>query len=108
MAKNDQNQGDEKKFGAPADQLSEEAYADSLSAPHPDAANYVLQPTSYPIPEPMGDVPEGRFQEEVLKGSDDEKSGAVDAHPAENQPRYGVRAESDSSGSSASSDKGKK
>jgi hypothetical protein len=74
---------------------------------HPDAAFYVLQPTSQPIPEHMGDVPEGRFQEEVLKGSEEEDSSTYsnDAHPAENQPRYGVRAEdSDSS----SSDKGKK
>jgi hypothetical protein len=98
MAKNEQNQGEDKKFGAPADQLSEEAMAQAQSAPHPDAANYVLQPTSHPIPDSMGDVPEGRFQEEVLKGSDEEKSGAVDAHPAENQPRYGVTAEDSGKG----------
>jgi hypothetical protein len=104
MAKND-NSGDDKKFGAPADALSEEAMAASMSAPHPDAASYVLQPTSHPIPDSMGDVPEGRFQEEVLKGSDDAKSEAVDAHPAENQPRYGVRAEDDSSSSSSKGSK---
>lgn len=90
MAKKD---NDEQKFGAPADQLAEEAYVAGTSAPHPDAANYVLQPTSAEIPAAMGNVPDGRFLEEVLKGSDEAKGDAVDAHPAENQPEYGVKAE---------------
>lgn len=84
---------EDKKFGAPADSLAEEAYASASSAPHPDAANYVLQETSAEIPAYMGNVPEGRFLEEALKGSDEAKSGAVDAHPEENQPEYGVKAE---------------
>lgn len=63
-----------------------------VPAPHPDAANYVLQPTSEKLNvEVMGDIPPDRFQEEVLKS--EAKSGAVDAHPPENQPAYGIPAE---------------
>lgn len=58
-----------------------------VPAPHPDAAHYVLQPTSEKLNvDVVGDMPKDRFQEEVLKGSDEAKSGAVDAHPPENQP----------------------
>jgi hypothetical protein len=58
-----------------------------VPAPHPDAAQYALQPTSEKLNvDVVGDMPKDRFREEVLKGSDEAKSGAVDAHPPENQP----------------------
>lgn len=85
MAKDDQRE-----------QQAPEAAAEEqlVAAPHPDAAAYVLQPTSATIPEAMGNVPDGRFLEEVLRGSEEENSGAsFDAHPEENQPAYGVKAE---------------
>lgn len=63
-----------------------------VPAPHPDAAAYVLQPTSEKLNiDVVGDVPPERFQEQVLKS--DAKSGAVDSHPEENQPAPGVPAE---------------
>lgn len=79
---------DELLFGRNPDEISELAF-EGVPAPVADAKNYVLQPTSADIPEAMatmGKVPKDRFQEQVLKGSDEVKSGAEDAHPEENQP----------------------
>lgn len=67
-----------------------------VPAPHPDAAAYVLQPTSQKLTvDVVGEIPPNRFQEEVLKGSDEEDSStpSTDAHPVENQPAYGVTQE---------------
>lgn len=74
---------------------SQAAPEEVVAAPIPDASAYVLQPTSYDLPErmkTMGDVPEGRFMEEVVRGSDEENSSTPswDAHPKENQPALGV------------------
>lgn len=79
-------------------QAQEEAAAVVQPAPNPDASFYVVQPTEYPIPDRLavqGDMPEGRFTEEVLKGSDEENSGtsSEEAHPPENRPVYGVTEE---------------
>jgi len=85
-----------KSEGQSQDQAQGEAEEQIVAAPHPDAANYVLQPTSQPLNiEVVGDLPEGRFMEEVLKGSDEEDSSTPswEAHPPENQPAYGVKAE---------------
>lgn len=90
MAKNDNKdaQASTQEQQAPVVHTDEVA-----AAPHPDAAYYVLQPTSAEIPPAMGNVPEGRFMEEVHKDADEAKSSAVEAHPAENQPVFGVKAE---------------
>lgn len=76
---------DEMMFGMKSDELSELAL-EGGGAPPVDAKHYVLQPTSAELPPALQGAPEGRFQEQVLKGSDEAKEGAVDAHPAENQP----------------------
>lgn len=81
---------DEMLFGLKKDELSELAFEGGF-APVADAKHYVLQPTSADLPEAFGNnVPKERFQEQVLKSSDEAKSGAVDSHPVENQPPMGV------------------
>jgi hypothetical protein len=58
-----------------------------------DASNYVTQPTSYEIPEHMqvrGEMPDNRFTEEVLKGSEEDFGDGEESHPLENQPVMGV------------------
>lgn len=70
-----------------------EAEAPLVEAPTPDASNYVVQPTSYVLPaqvQAKGGVPEGRFTEEVLKGSDEDFGGGEEAHPEENQAVPGI------------------
>jgi hypothetical protein len=52
--------------------------------PHPDASAYVLQPVRGI--EDMGTIPEDRFMEQVLKGSDEDRGDGVEAHPNENRP----------------------
>lgn len=64
-----------------------------VAAPTPDASQYVVQPTSYVLPvqaQAKGGVPEGRFTEEVLKGSDEDFGGGEEAHPEENQAVPGI------------------
>lgn len=64
-----------------------------IPAPTPDAAQYVVQPTSYVLPvqaQAKGGVPEMRFSEEVLKGSDEDFGGGQPSHPEENQPVPGI------------------
>lgn len=66
-----------------------------VEAPVRDAAHYVVQPTSYKLPSHMqvrGEMPDGRFTEEVLRGGDEEDSSTSswDAHPEENQPVPGI------------------
>lgn len=58
-----------------------------------DGAAYVLQSTSYKLrgdANVVGDVPEERFMEEVLRDSDEAKNPIRDAHPKENQPVPGI------------------
>lgn len=85
MAKKD----DELLFGRKREEISE-LMLEGTGASLPDVKHYVNQPTSARIPAVMGNVPEGRFQEQVVKGSDEAKADAVDAHPVENQPAMGV------------------
>ena len=80
MAKNDNKQ--DTKYGAPADSLASDAYPAITT--EPDAKFYAIQDTSEPLDPAMGDVPAGRFQEQVLKT--DASSGAEDNHPVENRP----------------------
>ena len=63
-----------------------------------DAKNYVVQPTSYEIPAHMqvrGEMPDYRFTEEVLKGSDEDFGDGDEAHPDENQPVMGISEDDD-------------
>lgn len=58
-----------------------------------DAALTVTQPTSYRLPVSMqvrGDMPDNRFTEEVVKGSDEDTGGGWETHPEENQPVPGI------------------
>ena len=58
-----------------------------------DAANTVTQPTSYklsPGQQALGGVPDNRFTEEVVKGSDEDNGSGWDTHPEENQPVKGI------------------
>lgn len=62
-------------------------------APPRDAALTCTQPTSYRLPASMmvrGDMPDNRFTEEVVKGSDEDTGGGWDTHPEENQPVPGI------------------
>ena len=77
------------------EQQEEGNAAEVFDTPSPDAAHYVLQPTSYRLPErvmTLGDMPDDRFMEEVYAGGDEEEADtfSVDAHPAENQPVKGI------------------
>src|SRR5215212_10183111 len=72
---------------------AQEQEAPLVEAPVRDASHYVVQPTSYVLPEHMavrGEVPAGRFTEEVLKGGDEDLGGGEEAHPEENQPARGI------------------
>lgn len=81
MAKKAENQ--EKKYGAPADQLASDAYPAVTN--EPDAKFYAVQPTSAELNVNLaGDVPAERFQEQVLKSEAGSKAKA--SHPDENQP----------------------
>ena len=78
-------------------QASQEQQGEEMleAAPVRDADQYVLQPTSYRLPSHMavrGELPEGRFMEEVLKGSEDEDGSTPswEAHPKHNQPVPGI------------------
>lgn len=72
-------------------QAQEEPVLGQEHAPNPNAAAYVLQETSAVLPAFMGNkVPADRFQEEALRGSDEDDGGGVDAHPEENQPPMGI------------------
>lgn len=71
--------------------MAKEEKKNEIREGHPDAAHYALQPTSEELRPEMGEVPKDRFQEEVLKGN--ASGDAVDAHPVENQPPYGVTKE---------------
>jgi hypothetical protein len=58
----------------------------------------VTQPTSYklsPGQESIGGVPDNRFTEEVVKGSDEDSGSGWDTHPEENQPVKGIAAGDD-------------
>lgn len=58
-----------------------------------DAANTVTQPTSYklaPGQQSLGGVPDNRFTEEVVKGSDEDSGSGWESHPEENQPLKGI------------------
>ena len=58
-----------------------------------DAAHTVTQPTSYKLTaaqQTIGTVPDDRFTEEVVKGSDEDSGSGWDSHPEENQPVKGI------------------
>ena len=72
---------------------SESNMYDAGSAVVRDAAATVTQPTSYklaPGQESIGGVPDNRFTEEVVKGSDEDSGSGWDTHPEENQPVKGI------------------
>lgn len=91
MAKKDEQSQPQSSDSQQSSSGSEEQV---VVAAMPDASHYVLQPTSQKLNvDVLGDMPKDRFQEEVLKGSEEDKGGGVDAHPLENQPAYGVTAD---------------
>lgn len=72
----------------PDDASAANAYPERTSAPA-DASEYAIQPTSADVSTAaLGDVPDTRFQEQVLKS--DAASSAEDSHPVENRPEMGV------------------
>ena len=73
---------DDKKYRAPADALSSDAYPAVTT--DPDAKNYLIRPTSEEINPALGEVPADRFQEEVHKEA--EGASGDEAHPEENRP----------------------
>ena len=85
---------EEKQERRPAAQEEKKSnmYEDSVS-PVRDAAKMVTQPTSYklaPGQQALGGVPDNRFTEEVVKGSDEDSGAGWDSHPEENQPVKGI------------------
>lgn len=61
-----------------------------VAAPVRDAAQYKLQPTRHELPGFLGNPPEDRFQEEVLKDSDEDTGDGYEAHPEENRAPLGI------------------
>jgi hypothetical protein len=85
---------EEKKERQPAAQNEQKSnmYEDSVS-PVRDAALTVTQPTSYKLSAgqmALGGVPDNRFTEEVVKGSDEDSGSGWETHPEENQPIKGI------------------
>ena len=75
----------EKQNGKRAGEHEEQREEMLQAAPLADAKHYVLQPTSAELPEALQNAPKDRFQEEVLKGSDEDSGDGVEAHPEENR-----------------------
>ncbi len=84
MAKNDQQQ--EKRYGAPADALASDAYPAVTT--EPDAKFYLQRPTSEEVSPALGEVPAGRFSEQVHK--EDEGASGEESHPETERPAMGV------------------
>lgn len=97
MAK-DQAKQQDKKYGAPADALASDAYPAITT--DPDAKNYVVRPTSEEVSPALGEVPQGRFSEQVAKSEEGAGSAGEESHPEENQPALGVDPQQSSSSTS--------
>lgn len=97
MAKDQaKQQQQDKKYGAPADALASDAYPAITT--DPDAKNYVVRPTSEEVSPALGEVPKGRFSEQVAKS--EEGASGEESHPEENQPALGVDPQQSSSSTS--------